>query len=68
MLMSSFMGDIMTNWLELQARAMAVAHFLSNRFPKESAKKIEDLKVKLADSRGALKKVRSQVLLDRPGH
>jgi len=35
---------------------MVVACLLSNEFSKESAKEIEDLKRKLADSRGGLKK------------
>jgi len=46
----------MNNWLELQARAMAVARLLSNEYSRELAKEVEDLKRKLTDSRGALKK------------
>jgi len=35
---------------------MATIHLLSHELSKESAKELEDLKLRLADSRGALKK------------
>jgi len=50
-------GDFMTDLLELQARAMAVVRLLAHERSQESAKELEDLKLRLADSRGALKKV-----------
>jgi len=50
-------GDFMTDLLELQARAMAAVRLLAHERSQESAKELEDLKLRLADSRGALKKV-----------
>jgi len=50
-------GDFMTDLLELQARAMAAVRLLAHERSQESAKELEDLKSRLVDSRGALKKV-----------
>ena len=43
-------GDFITDLLELQARAMAVVHLLAHERSQESAKELEDLKLRLADS------------------
>jgi len=55
-LMSFYKGDFMTDVLELQARAMAAVRLLAHEHSKGSAKELEDLKLRLANSQGALKK------------
>jgi len=50
--MLSYKGDIMTDWLELQSQAITVSRLLSNEFSRELAKKVEDLKRKLANFQG----------------
>jgi len=47
----------MTDLLELRAWAMVVVRLLTHERSQESAKELEDLRLRLADSRGALKKV-----------
>jgi len=46
----------MTDLLELQARVMVVVRLLVHEHSKKLAQELEDLKLRLADSRGALKK------------
>ena len=50
-------GNFMTDLLELQARVMAAVRLLAHERSQGSAKELEDLKSKLAESRGSLKKV-----------
>ena len=54
-LTASSKEDLMTDWFELQSRALATAPFLSNEVSREPTKEVEDLKIKLADSKSSLK-------------
>jgi len=40
----------MVNWLELQSRALDIIHILNSEASRESAKEVDELKRKLADS------------------